>query len=116
MLERLQRGHPIDDLSPAISAADIIAAQKQVRETYVDDKVRKYILEIVHATRRHDAVSLGGSPRASIALFRTGQALAAVNNRDFVLPEKKFLIEVFPAFWQFLPQAPQSVAAAPSGG
>src|SRR6266480_1830374 len=83
MLERLQRGHPIDELTPAISAADIIAAQKQVREIYVDDKVRKYILEIVHATRRHEAVSLGGSPRASIALFRTGQALAAVNNRDF---------------------------------
>src|SRR5207245_2569231 len=54
MLERLQRGHPIDDLAPVIAAADIIAAQKQVREIYVDDKVRRYILEIVHATRRHD--------------------------------------------------------------
>ena len=87
MLERLQRGHPIDELTPATSAAEIIGAQKQVREVYVDDKVRRYILEIVHASRRHDAVSLGGSPRASIALFRTGQALAAVGNRDFVLPD-----------------------------
>src|SRR5262249_15618069 len=87
MLERLQRSHPIDDLAPVIAAADIIAAQKQIREIYVHDKVRKYILEIVHATRQHDAVSLGGSPRASIALFRTGQALAAIGNRDFVLPD-----------------------------
>src|SRR5439155_13256342 len=50
-------------------------------------KVRKYILHIVHGTREHEAVMLGGSPRASIALFRTGQALAAISNRDFVLPD-----------------------------
>src|SRR5882762_5459189 len=72
MLERLQHGHPIDDLVPVIAATDIIAAQKQGREVYVDCKVPKYILAIVHATRPHDAVSLGGSPRASIPLFRTG--------------------------------------------
>jgi MoxR-like ATPase len=53
----------------------------------VDDKVRHYVLEIVHATRLHGDISLGGSPRASIALFRTSQALAAVNNREFVLPD-----------------------------
>jgi MoxR-like ATPase len=87
MLERLQRGHPIDDLTPVVPAADIVACQQQVREVYVDDKVRKYILQIVHGTREHEAVMLGGSPRASIALFRTGQALAAISNRDFVLPD-----------------------------
>jgi MoxR-like ATPase len=87
MLERLQHGHPIDELQPIVSGADVVACQHQVREIYVDDKVRKYILEIVHATRQHEAVSLGGSPRASIALFRTGQALAAINSRDFVLPD-----------------------------
>jgi MoxR-like ATPase len=87
MLERLQHGHPIDDLTPVVPAADIVACQQQVREVYVDEKVRKYILHIVHGTRTHEAVSLGGSPRASIALFRTGQALAAIGNRDFVLPD-----------------------------
>jgi MoxR-like ATPase len=87
MLERLQRGHPIDDLQPVVSAAEIIAAQKQVREVFVDDKVRRYVLEIVHATRAHEAVLLGGSPRASLALCRTGQAAAAIGNRDFVLPD-----------------------------
>ncbi len=87
LLQRLQHGHPIDELNPVVTAADVVAVQKQVREVYVDDKVRKYVLDIVHATRAHEALSLGGSPRASIALFRTGQALAAVNQRDFVLPD-----------------------------
>jgi len=87
LLERLQHAHPIDDLTPVVSAAEVLACQKAVREIYVDEKVRRYVLEIVHATRLHEEVSLGGSPRASIALFRTGQALAAVNSRDFVLPD-----------------------------
>ncbi len=87
MLERLQRGHPIDDLAPVVSAPDILACQQAVREVFVDDKVRQYLLEIVQATRSHESVHLGGSPRASIALFRTGQALAAVSGRDFVLPD-----------------------------
>jgi MoxR-like ATPase len=87
LLERLQMSHPIDDLAPVVSAAEVLACQEAVRKVYVDEKVRRYVLQIVHATRQHEAVSLGGSPRASIALFRTGQAMAAVNNRDFVLPD-----------------------------
>lgn len=87
MLQRLQRGHPIDDLPTMASAAEIQAAQEEIREIYVDEKVRKYILEIVHNTRQHDDVQLGGSPRASIALFRTAQAMAAMAGRNFVLPD-----------------------------
>jgi MoxR-like ATPase len=87
MLARLQRSHPIDDLGPVISAAEVLACQRDVREVYVDEKVRRYLLDVVHATRRHEDVSLGGSPRASLALFRTGQALAAVGGRSFVLPD-----------------------------
>jgi MoxR-like ATPase len=87
MLERLQHAHPIEDVQPVVTAQDVLACQAAVREVYVDEKVRRYLLEIVHRTREHDDVSLGGSPRASIALFRTGQALAAINNRNFVLPD-----------------------------
>src|SRR6516164_8848394 len=87
MLQRLQRSHPIDELGPVATAAELIAAQDAVREVFVDDKVRKYILDLVHATRQHEDVALGGSPRASIALFRTAQALAAVQGRNFVLPD-----------------------------
>jgi MoxR-like ATPase len=87
MLQRLQRGHPIDDLAPAVSAAEVLACQEAIREVYVDDKVRRYILEIVHRTREHDDVHLGGSPRASIALFRTAQTFAAISGRNYVLPD-----------------------------
>ena len=87
MLTRLQKGHPIDDLKPVVSAEDVIASQDAVREVHVDDKVKRYVLDIVHASRNHEDILLGGSPRASIALFRTAQALAAVNGRDFALPD-----------------------------
>jgi MoxR-like ATPase len=87
MLERLQKGHPIEHLEPVVSAADVVACQKAVRDVYVDDLVRKYALDIVRHTREHDDVQLGGSPRASIALFRTSQALAAIRGRQFVLPD-----------------------------
>jgi MoxR-like ATPase len=87
MLQRLQHGHPIEDLAPVVSAAEVVACQEAIRDIYVDDKVRRYILEIVHRTRDHDDVNLGGSPRASIALFRTAQALAATSGRNYVLPD-----------------------------
>jgi len=87
MLQRLQHVHPIEDLGTVVGAQEVLACQDAVREVYVDDKVRRYLLEIVQGTREHDDVQLGGSPRASIALFRTSQALAAVNGRNFVLPD-----------------------------
>src|SRR6185295_11755666 len=70
MLERLQHAHPIDELDPVVSAAEVLACQEAVREIHVDDKVRRYLLEIVAGTRKHNDVALGGSPRASLALFR----------------------------------------------
>ncbi len=87
MLARLQMGHPIDDLKAVVTADDVIACQEAVRGIHVDDKVTRYILQVVHASRDNEDVLLGGSPRASIALFRTAQALAAVSGRDFVMPD-----------------------------
>lgn len=87
MLSRLQMGHPIDDLKPVVTAEDVLACQEAVRGIHVDDKVTRYILQIVHASRDHEDILLGGSPRASIALFRTAQALAAVSGRDFAQPD-----------------------------
>lgn len=87
MLSRLQHGHPIDDLNPVVSAAEVVNCQEAIRNVHVDDKIKRYVLEIVHNSREHEDVLLGGSPRASIALFRTGQALAAVSGRDFVIPD-----------------------------
>jgi MoxR-like ATPase len=87
MLERLQRGHPVDTLTPVVAATEVIACQRAVREVYVDEKVRNYVLEIVQGSRLHDDVLLGGSPRASLALFRTAQAVAAMRGNNFVLPD-----------------------------
>jgi MoxR-like ATPase len=87
MLTRLQKGHPIDDLAPVATTQDVIACQDAVRDVHIDDKIKKYILDIVHHSREHEDILLGGSPRASIALFRTAQALAAISGRDFVIPD-----------------------------
>ena len=87
MVERLQRGHPIETLEPVVSAEEVQVCQQSIREIHVDPKVRQYILQIVRATREHSAVSLGGSPRASLALFHSAQARAAINGFDFVLPD-----------------------------
>jgi MoxR-like ATPase len=87
MLTRMQMGHPIEDLKAVVTADDVIACQAAIRGVHLDDKVKRYILEIVHASRGHEDVLLGGSPRASIALFRTAQALAAIGGRDFVAPD-----------------------------
>lgn len=87
MLELLQHGHPIDSLEAVVSSDELVACQKAVRDIYVDDKVRRYLMQIVHDTRQHPDVSLGGSPRASIALFRTSQAMAALRGRNYVLPD-----------------------------
>ncbi len=87
MLDMLEHGHPLDKLEPVVSAADLVACQRAVREVHVDEKIRRYLMQIVHETREHDELSLGGSPRASLALFRTGQAMAAILGRNFVLPD-----------------------------
>jgi len=87
MLDLLRGEHPIDKLEAVVAAEEVIACQRAVREVYVDPKVRDYILEIVRNTRQHDDVALGGSPRASMALYRASQALAAIRGHDFVLPD-----------------------------
>ncbi len=87
MLEVLHYGNPLDKLQTVVSAEELLACQRAVREVHVDDKVRRYLLEIVQQTRRHEDLSLGASPRASIALFRASQAVAAIRGRNFVQPD-----------------------------
>ncbi len=87
MLDMLERSHPLDKLEQVVAAAELLACQRAVREVHVDEKVRRYLMQIVHETRTHEELSLGASPRASLALFRTGQAMAAILGRNFVLPD-----------------------------
>jgi MoxR-like ATPase len=87
MLAMLQHGHPLDRLQPVVSSEELIACQQAVREIEVHDKVRQYLMQIIHDTRENEDLALGASPRASIALFRACQAMAAIRGRKFVQPD-----------------------------
>jgi MoxR-like ATPase len=88
VLQQQQFRHPIDQIGAVISAQDLTELQTAVRETiYVDDLVSEYIVSLVAETRVHPDIYLGASPRGSLALFRTGQARAALAGRDYVLPD-----------------------------
>ncbi len=87
ILLNLQREHPIASINQVVDGARLQELQRVVWEVYVDDTVRDYIVRLVHATRGHADLALGASPRGSLALFKTAQALAALRGRDFVLPD-----------------------------
>lgn len=88
LLDMLRGGHPLDTLEPVVSVEDVLSCQQAIRAIEVDAKVRDYIVQLVQATREHEDVALGGSPRASIALFRTAQALAGIRGQEFVTPDE----------------------------
>jgi MoxR-like ATPase len=94
MLLNLQRVHPIESIEQVVDGRELLDLQKFVWEVHVDHTVRKYILSLIHATRDHPDLALGASPRGSLALFKTAQAYAALQGRDFVIPDdvKKLVI------------------------
>lgn len=79
--------HPFDDLAPVVTPDDILQAQEAVRAVRVDASVAEYLLRIVQATRTDSRLRLGLSTRGSLALYRTAQARAALDGRDYALPE-----------------------------
>jgi MoxR-like ATPase len=87
MLDRLRVGHPLDSLKPVVNAATLVQLQQHAQKTFVHPTVKDYLLRIVHATRGSIKLGLGGSPRASIALYRTAQAMAALDGRNYVVPD-----------------------------
>jgi MoxR-like ATPase len=87
MLDAQQRAHPIQSITQVASAAELLAGQSAVKEVYVDALVKEYILALVEATRKHPDIYLGASPRGSLALYKTAQARAAIQGRDYVIPD-----------------------------
>src|SRR6185369_15214020 len=87
ILLRYDRADPLENLRPVLGAADILALQRAARATHVADLVRRYIVEIVRATRENEDIQLGASPRGSLALHRGAQALASLRGRDFAKPD-----------------------------
>jgi MoxR-like ATPase len=89
----LRREHPITHVRPVADGSDLLAVQPQVWDVHVDESLHDYIVRLVGATRSHPDLALGASPRASLALFKTSQALAALRGRDHVLPDDvKYLV------------------------
>jgi MoxR-like ATPase len=87
MLDSQQYKHPLNDLQQVVSLDELVAAQKAVKNVYVSDEIKRYIIEIVTATRNHPDIYLGASPRGALALYRVAQARAAVRGDDKVTPD-----------------------------
>jgi MoxR-like ATPase len=95
VLSAQQYEHPITNLKQVVSAAELTAAQHAIRDVYVAEEIKRYIIDLVNATRNHPKVYLGASPRGSLALFRCAQTRAAMAGRDYVIPDDvKALAEV----------------------
>ena len=87
VIERQEQTHPIDELEAVASPEDVVRLQEAAREIYVDGLVREYIVGLAEASRNHQDVALGASPRASLGMFRMARAYALVQNRDYVVPD-----------------------------
>jgi MoxR-like ATPase len=87
VLTRQATHHPIQDLEQVVSVEELVEAQRAVREVYVDDLVKAYIVDLVTTTRDHPDIYLGASPRGSLALFAATRAWAALEGRNYVLPD-----------------------------
>jgi MoxR-like ATPase len=87
ILRRYRADDPMEDLAPVLSAEDIVGLAARAREVFVHAAVEGYIVDLVNATRTSEALALGASPRATLALYHAAQALAALRGRDYVLPD-----------------------------
>jgi MoxR-like ATPase len=87
MLQMQQLAHPIESLQQSVKDVDLSALQQKVRQVHVVESIRRYILDLVNSTRDHPSLSLGASPRGSLALFHTAQARATMLGRDYVIPD-----------------------------
>jgi MoxR-like ATPase len=87
MMDKQQIAHPVDSLDQVTDASEITQVQEAVKEIYVDPLIKQYIVGLVDMTRQHESVYLGASPRGSLALYRTAQAQAMLDGRDYVIPD-----------------------------
>jgi len=87
ILKRQRDGHPIETLSTVVDVAELLHLQEVIKQVHVDDLIVEYIVSLAIATREHGDVYLGASTRGALALYRAAQAWAAMNGRDFVIPD-----------------------------
>ncbi len=87
ILNQQQHAHPFTKLEQVVSVEELLGAQEAIKDIYIDEQVKQYIVEVVRQTREHPDVYLGSSSRGALAIYRLGQARAALFGRDFVLPD-----------------------------
>ena len=87
ILRNLRKQHPIEIIGQVVDGAELLNLHDAVTDVHVDESLEQYILAMVKATRSHRDVALGASPRGSLALYKTAQALAALRGRDYVIPD-----------------------------
>ena len=87
ILLRFEQEDPLESLEPVVQSEDLLVMQRQAQKTLVETSVREYVVKVVRATREHEAVELGVSPRGTLSLYKTSQALAALRGREFVIPD-----------------------------
>ena len=87
ILERFRLADPLPDLQAVTSAEEIMSLQSERRQVRVEESVRNYIVQVARATRTHNEIELGASPRATLSLYQSAQAWAAIQGREYVLPD-----------------------------
>jgi MoxR-like ATPase len=87
VLENLRHEHPITHLQPAVDIGELAQLQALAQDIHLDRSVIDYLLRLIAATRHHPDLSLGASPRGSLALYKAAQALALIRGRDYVTPD-----------------------------
>jgi MoxR-like ATPases len=87
VLNRQEQVHPLGALKQVVASSELIAAQQAIKSVHVDRLIKEYIVAVVSATRKHDDIYLGASPRGSLGLQSSSQARAAIMGRDYVIPD-----------------------------
>ncbi len=87
ILDEQRTQHPLETIAQVVEVDELLAAQAEAREVYVDDLIKNYIVDLVGRTRKHDDVYLGASPRGSLTLYRGAQARAALEGRHYIIPD-----------------------------
>ncbi|WP_070121720.1 AAA family ATPase [Bacillus marinisedimentorum] len=92
VLNRVQGDHPIEMIQPVITKDELLTLQEEVTSIFVDDTIKRYIVDLVNRTRSNNLIQLGASPRGSLSLMKAAQAFSLIHGRDYVLPDDvKFL-------------------------
>jgi len=105
ILSRFRQTDPLEELLPVVSSEELIQIQNDCRQVHVAEDVEAYIIRLIHATREHESLQLGASPRAMLALYRAAQALAALRGRAFVVPDDVKYLVFFVLIHRIIPRA-----------